>query len=298
MISVSVYKLLLILLIVIVGGYFYYNYTELKIGSYIIPIKSDSINQDELKTYVINLDRTPERYKKVKKQLDDFGLKHERFSAVDGYLLELHDTSKSATFTGYDIKDGKYELQPNSRYLIRCPNMELEYLSNFDDIIKRTLTAGEFGCYCSHMEMWHNMASQNIKYALVLEDDITLEDEFSKNFAELITNLPKDWDIIYLYLGYSPGKQFNKIVFNDKLLKIMPDNLFIYATAGYLISKKGAEKLMKYSSSFSYPIDNRMSQALNERIINAYKTKSLYINTPLSQDPRDSTIHEMGRNIF
>ncbi len=294
-----IYKLLFIfvLLIFIVGVYFYYNYSEIKIGSYIIPIKHESINRDELKTYVINLDRTPERYKKVKKQLDEAGVKHERFSAVDGYSLKLYDPSKSATFTGHDLKDGKYELKPNSKYIIKCPNIKLEYFSDFK-VLDRTLTAGEFGCYCSHMEIWHNMILHNIKYTLVLEDDITLEDEFNKKFDRLIKSLPQDWDIVYLYLKSPQEKQFNKVFFNEELLKVMPDNIFVYMAAGYLISKKGAKKLVKYSNSFTYPIDNRMSEAINDNIVNAYKTKSFYITTPMGQSPEDSTIHQMGRKIF
>ena len=41
------------------------------------------------KIYVISLDRTPERYEYVRKQLDKFNLKHERFSGVDGKLLRV-----------------------------------------------------------------------------------------------------------------------------------------------------------------------------------------------------------------
>ena len=52
------------------------------------------------KIYVISLDRTPKRYAHVKKQLDRFNLKHEKFSAVDGKLITVTDTEKILQFLG------------------------------------------------------------------------------------------------------------------------------------------------------------------------------------------------------
>ena len=48
------------------------------------------------KIYVISLDCTPERYAYVKKQLDKFNLKHERFSAVDGKSITVKDMGPPA----------------------------------------------------------------------------------------------------------------------------------------------------------------------------------------------------------
>lgn len=52
------------------------------------------------KIYVISLDRTPKRYAHVKKQLDRFNLKHEKFSAVDGKLITVTDAEKILQFLG------------------------------------------------------------------------------------------------------------------------------------------------------------------------------------------------------
>lgn len=37
-----------------------------------------------LKTWVVNMDRNPDRMEFIKKQLDGFGISFERFSGIDG----------------------------------------------------------------------------------------------------------------------------------------------------------------------------------------------------------------------
>lgn len=288
---------ILCILIIILVNYSSYNKEQIKIGPYILQFHYDYIDKNKLKTYVISLDRTPERYVNVKKQLDNIGLMHSRFNAVDGYDLVFSDRDSSATFKGKDIKDGNYTLNENHKYLVYCPSIEIEYNSDFNKL-NRTLTAGEFGCYCSHIEIWNNIVKNNIEYALIFEDDVTLDKDFYQFFDKLTKKLPKGWDIIYLHVAHHPFKNLNKILFHDQLLKFGSDQLGVSLTSGYLISKKGAKKLKSYSRTFTFPIDDKISNAINKGFINAYKTKNLYVTAPNGAKPEDSTIHQMGRDHF
>lgn len=169
--------------------------------------KTKAILENDIKVFVMNLDRSPERYKKISQQLQENGLTYERFNAIDGYLLEIVD-DKGLKFSGRDIKSNPRLLLPNSYYTIRCPSEHVEYYSDFS-ILPRTLTAGEFGVYCSHREIWYKMVQENIPYALILEDDSVFSANFREQFLNTISTLPSYWDFVYLYMIYLKKRYFS-----------------------------------------------------------------------------------------
>ena len=277
-----------------------YNNGEIRIFSYIFQTKLHSISKDDIQVFVINLDRTPERYEKVKDQLRANNIKHERFSAVDGYNLEIIHKQTGDRFLGKDLKTGKTQILPNEHYTISCPSADIKYFSKYftDYNVTRTLTAGEFGCYCSHREIWNSMVLNNVKYALILEDDITFSPNFEKKFTTLINNLPYQWDIIYLYVATDPQKNTLTVLNNSNIKKFQADNYGITLTAGYLINLNAAKKLFELSENFSLAIDDLMSEHVNNKKIQAYKTSEHYLTAPVGVNPEDSTIFDMGRPHF
>ncbi|WP_017442537.1 glycosyltransferase family 25 protein [Rickettsia gravesii] len=47
------------------------------------------------------------------------------------------------------------------------------------------------------------MVKDNIPYALIIEDDAILNDDFRNKFLIMLKHLPTDWDLIYLSLLFS-----------------------------------------------------------------------------------------------
>jgi glycosyl transferase family 25 len=87
-----------------------------------------------MKTYLINLDRSPGRLAHMDAQLTRLGLSYERVPAFDGQSLT----------------DGEMaEADPS-------------------------MSRGEIGCFLSHCLVWQRIASRPDAYAAVLEDDIHL----------------------------------------------------------------------------------------------------------------------------
>ncbi|HQS84180.1 MAG TPA: hypothetical protein PLY23_04645 [Alphaproteobacteria bacterium] len=70
--------------------------------------------------YVINLDRTPERYTTIKEVLERHDLRHKRFSAVDGYKVRLIPFSGGKIISGSDLSEGKVKLNPTEKYRVVC----------------------------------------------------------------------------------------------------------------------------------------------------------------------------------
>jgi len=113
--------------------------------------------------------------------------------------------------------------------------------------------SGVVGCALSHYEIWKDLLKDN-NYGsyLVIEDDITFSDNFLFKFNYILNmlHLQKvmdttfEWDIVYL--GYFTREE--KPILDKKLCKITEYDTEnnIGGTIGYLISKPGADKILKF----------------------------------------------------
>jgi glycosyl transferase family 25 len=115
-----------------------------------------------------------------------------------------------------------------------------------------SLVAGEKGCYASHHKAWAGMVENGLPAMVVLEDDVRLTPELTKVIAAVET-LEIPWDMIKLI-----GRDKEKIRARRPLVEGV--DLIDYKrvpslTAGYIISREGALKLMRKRKPFGRPID-------------------------------------------
>jgi GR25 family glycosyltransferase involved in LPS biosynthesis len=89
------------------------------------------------KVFVINLDESKERWNRIHQNLNTFGVPHERFSGVNGRLLDEGTKKK--------------------------------YVSSLCRSL--TCTPGMIGCALSHMFLWKKIVDENIDSCIILEDD-------------------------------------------------------------------------------------------------------------------------------
>jgi GR25 family glycosyltransferase involved in LPS biosynthesis len=127
------------------------------------------------------------------------------------------------------------------------------------------LTKGAVGCALSHRKAYEKIIKDNIKAALILEDDITFDDNFNEKLKVLEKNILIDYvgyDI--LYLGYSsPSLYNNNVKINDYFMK----PVVVYGLFGYIVTNNGAKKLLDIFPITSQ-IDTEISNNFNK--INAY----------------------------
>jgi glycosyl transferase family 25 len=96
-----------------------------------------------LNTYVINLERSTDRWQYIHKHLSDLGIVHQRVEAIDAQLNNLDES-------GYDVVRNKNE------YFAPLKNTEI-------------------ACYLSHIKALKQFLNDSsVEYALVLEDDVEL----------------------------------------------------------------------------------------------------------------------------
>jgi glycosyl transferase family 25 len=124
----------------------------------------------------------------------------------------------------------------------------------------RDLTLGEFGCFYAHKRVLEKMIVKNLPYALILEDDFIFLDSFKENIGHLI-NCSYDWELVRLISKPKLKRKLRKPVaelgMNNQLVRLGSAPGGAYA---YLISKKGAEKLLKSMTKIWCPIDVLMGQ--------------------------------------
>lgn len=169
--------------------------------------------------YIINLDKDKLRLNKTINQCKKTGIKPTRISGIYGANL-----------------------------------LDNDMLSDVDYIYSKIGSKSSIGCAMSHIKAWKTLIKNGNSSALILEDDIIIDDNFISIFNKL--KIPEDYYIIYL--GCTQGCDINKeYTFEHPLVKFflngkkvikINENVYIpsipLALHGYILSNKGAKYLI------------------------------------------------------
>ncbi|MDH4464076.1 MAG: glycosyltransferase family 25 protein [Acidovorax sp.] len=170
----------------------------------------------------INLDRDAERRARLQAQLDQLPLPSQRFPAV--WWADVPATQAQRWYS--DALNARQYYKP--------------------------LRNGEKGCYASHIGAWQQLLASDAPALVVLEDDVRLTPQFAE-VIEAIAALTEPWDMVKL-LGRDREKTRSQRPLTANTL------LVDYArvpsmTAGYVISRAGAARLLESRQPFGRPID-------------------------------------------
>jgi len=176
------------------------------------------VSKKKIKISVINLARSQERREHINNKMDFVSLSFDFFEAIDGSNIPKHTFSK-------------------------------------------VLTTNEIGCALSHYAIYEELISSHDEFRLVLEDDVEFDETLIK-FLENLSKLPDDFDVILL--GHHPIKTraraclmsyWRRTKIFDKYVLGFPVEP-VCGGYGYLISQKGAMKLVKNKGNIEYPVDH------------------------------------------
>lgn len=181
---------------------------------------------ERLHTWVINLDRAPDRLARIRSQLDALGLPWTRLAAVDARALSPAQVA-SLDEAAYRRKHG---MKPS---------------------------LGELGCYLSHIEVMRALLASPHEFALVLEDDVLLHPGLPAVLEGLVAN-PSRWDVVKLsavhsgtpvpYLEVAPGHS----------LAVMLSRCT--GSSAYLLNRRAAEAYIDGLLPMSLPYDHVFDQ--------------------------------------
>lgn len=128
---------------------------------------------------------------------------------------------------------------------------EYSECANRFDYYKK-LTKGEIGCFLSHRKAWSIIVEQRLPFAILLEDDVMFEASF-RQLDEVIDKFNESWD--YIKLNEVHEKRATKTIFTAEGVEVVKYKKLPIGASAQLVSYNGAVKLLKYTESFSRPVD-------------------------------------------
>ncbi len=120
----------------------------------------------------------------------------------------------------------------------------------------KPLVNGEKGCYASHIALWRWLLHSPYPAVVVLEDDVRLKDDFAAVCAA-IAAMPAGWDMVKLIGRAELGKpeKLRKVQALCPGYQLVQYRRIPSLTAGYVLSRQGAQKLLSTRVPFGRPID-------------------------------------------
>ncbi len=159
-----------------------------------------------MKIFVVNLKTSVEKRKNMEEILNNLKLEYEFFDAINGS----------------DVDEESYKVN----------------LKWYEPYNHRHMTYGEIGCALSHYTIWKKIVDENISEAIILEDDVIIN---NTNLLEEIQSIKeKNYDLIYL------GRKKMTDMIEESAQELHNDLVrptFSYWTCGYVLSNSGAKKL-------------------------------------------------------
>jgi len=115
------------------------------------------------------------------------------------------------------------------------------------------LSNGEIGCYASHITIWQAIRDGRIgDVALVMEDDLRLEDDFAAAVQGALAVAVPGWD--FIRLSNAPRRAFVPVAKVCSRYSLVHYTRVPCSSGAYLISRTGAAKLLARSSR-TLPVD-------------------------------------------
>jgi hypothetical protein len=148
------------------------------------------------------------------------------------------------------------------------------------------MSGGERGCAHSHLRLWRFAASRE-EATLVLEDDVYISFDrnggkgkmngkvFAKRLAQTLEHAPKDFDVIYLGWSGWRGGHFMKFrpeaePLSKEAQRYLRMAEYVWTTVAYVISKRGAQKLLEAEIPLNQPVDNFMAWEASQGRLNSF----------------------------
>ncbi|MBI5118984.1 glycosyltransferase family 25 protein [Candidatus Poribacteria bacterium] len=196
------------------------------------------------KIYVINLDREPTRWSRVKQELgrirDAFGndllTLTERHAAVDARLFS-QDPAKDAEVDPYYTLADQLFVEPQPRTLPTRYELDAPV----------QMSRAEVAVAKSHIQVWRRVAQGEQEHVLILEDDVWFHPLFPRHIDQAWNDISiegrkqEGFDILYVsYMEVADGAP--KTFVSSNVFRPVRGLWFL---SGYILSRKGAEKLLR-----------------------------------------------------
>jgi glycosyl transferase, family 25 len=177
-------------------------------------------------TWVINLDRAPDRLARITAQLQRLGLPFHRMAAVDARLM----TDEQRALLDEPAYRRKHGMLP---------------------------VWGELGCYLSHVQVMRAFIASDAQFALVLEDDVLLHNGLPDVLQGLARHHGR-WDMCKLSAVHSGTPQTFLRLSAGHQLAVMLSRCT--GSSAYAINRTAGEAYLRQLLPMSLPYDHVFDQ--------------------------------------
>ncbi len=194
--------------------------------------------------FFVNLKKRTGKRRKMEAQLQQCGKELattiSRFNAVDGARLN-HERCGGDVLTPAGKDAITLWFEPPSSASQRPESSKAFGLS---------LTPGALGCALSHKAIWEKVAREKLGRVLVLEDDAVLPEGFVRAARETLSQLPANWDFVYLGSG--------QYEFEEAITSCVVRPTRAYGLFAYAVTWTGCEKLLQGCFPLRYQLDTEL----------------------------------------
>ncbi len=177
-------------------------------------------------TWVINLDRAPQRLARISAQLQALNLPFNRLSAVDAKTMS---TAQQALLDDATYRQ-KHGMSP---------------------------VLGELGCYLSHVAVMQAFVASDAEFALVLEDDVLLHPQLPAVLQGLQQHAAR-WDMCKLSAVHSGTPQPVLELAPGCQLAVMLSRCT--GSSAYVVNRHAAQTYLQHLLPMSLPYDHVFDQ--------------------------------------
>lgn len=225
------------------------------------------------------------------------------FEAIDGTDIFFSPYSPYSKASTASTANNQYHIV-NHKF-IKLPQYQASNTSETLLIASKKLKRGEIGCAISHMMLWSGLLRSKESYFLILEDDALFLNTCS-SFSYILDAIKKaldrlDFDICMLGRNYKingitevihePLSIFTKSEFEidtgvtlnannaDIPLHIISPKIIGTGTHAYIISRNGAEKMLRLCCKLTDPIDVQIQKYVTSNDVTVLTTRPRLIFT-------------------
>ncbi|MDR3179591.1 MAG: glycosyltransferase family 25 protein [Holosporaceae bacterium] len=192
------------------------------------------VNSGKITSYIINLERAPERLAHVLPQISSLNFPYEIIPAVDGQKISPEEIEKLACIDAY-----KY-------------------------IFKMLPEPGTIGCALSHEKALKQFLLSNSEFAIIFEDDVTFDPRKLSVLAKSLVQKKHKWDIVSFEANHHGHPvSIAELPYDEKLVLYLTN---VKHAGAYMINRKTAHKLLKNFFPIEMPFDHYFSRAWKHAI--------------------------------
>ncbi len=153
----------------------------------------------------------------------------------------------------------------------------------------------KLACTISHLRVWEEIVASNLKHAVILEDDVVIEDGFATYMGKLTNHLPPDYDLVHLYIHPEFENGWSNLAASTDLpfVEFIPG----WGRSAYMVSRSGAQKLLEQFKHVTNFGDIQIAEMAQKGELSVYCASETHVQNigqlfaPYAGEKLRSTIH-------